>query len=350
MTTAAQPLLATALATALAAVATAIAIEPALLMRAGEATRPAVQAPRLHRPAPAAVAVRTTRTFTITYRAHTGDERTAVVLAPAPYDGTPLPLVISPHGRGGTGAANASLWGDLPAIGGFVVVNPDGAGDHLGRFSWGASGQIDDLARMPEIVEAALPWLRLDRNRVYAFGGSMGGQETLLLVARHPELLAGAAAFDSLVDFAHQYDQFPRLKCKAPCAGWGGSLGDALQRLAREEVGGTPDTASDAYEVRSPIAHAGEIARSGVPLQLWWSTEDQIVVDSAQQSGALLAALRAEGPAAAVTTFVGTWAHTHEMRHDALLPHALATFGLVPASCDELPQVPSMQIVHHEVV
>ena len=44
---------------------------------------------------------------------------------------------------------------------------------------------------MPQIVAQALPWVRLDLRRVYAIGGSMGGQETLLLLGRHPELLAG---------------------------------------------------------------------------------------------------------------------------------------------------------------
>ena len=42
--------------------------------------------------------------------------------------------------------------------------------------SWGYRGQIDDLARMPSIAHGALPWLRIDPQRVYAVGGSMGGQ------------------------------------------------------------------------------------------------------------------------------------------------------------------------------
>src|SRR5512146_2317833 len=136
------------------------------------------------------------RTVRIAYRAHDGRARSATVLLPSWYGAhrhPALPLVISPHGRGLDGRANGHLWSSLPGVGGFAVVNPDGEGTRLdGRFSWGAPGQIDDLARMPEIVTAALPWLRVDRRRIYAVGGSMGGQETLLLVARHPQLLAGA--------------------------------------------------------------------------------------------------------------------------------------------------------------
>src|SRR5215203_1607729 len=125
------------------------------------------------------------RAWTISYRSHSGAVRSATVLLPrwyGPRRNPPLPLVISPHGRGGTGAANARLWGNLPAIGRFAVVNPDGQGTRLQRFSWGAPGQIDDLARMPMLVRRALPWLKIDTSRIYAFGGSMGGQETLLLV------------------------------------------------------------------------------------------------------------------------------------------------------------------------
>jgi pimeloyl-ACP methyl ester carboxylesterase len=286
------------------------------------------------------------RAWEISYRSHTGAVRSATVLLPrwySPRRNPPLPLVISPHGRGGSGAANARLWGNLPAIGRFAVVNPDGQGARLQRFSWGAPGQIDDLARMPALVRRALPWLKIDRSRVYAFGGSMGGQETLLLVARHPHLLAGAAAFDSLVDFGHQYRQFPRLGCTDGCRGWSGSLGTALQRLARGEVGADPSAAPQAFARRSPIRFAREIARSGVPLQLWWSRTDRIVVDYRLQSRRLFELLQASDPAAPVFALEGTWAHTYEMRATSLMPYALARFGLMPPTYGRRPTGPTLR-------
>src|ERR1700704_6460097 len=82
---------------------------------------------------------------------------------------------------------------------------------------------------MPQIAEHAFPWLQIDRRRVYAYGGSMGGQETLLLLARFPRLLAGAAAFDAPTNMAARYRAFDRLP-----------FGDGLQRLARREIGGAP--------------------------------------------------------------------------------------------------------------
>ena len=171
----------------------------------------------------------------IRYRAHNRRTRPAVVLLPARYGPgrptPPLPLVISPHGRNVRAATNASKWSDLPARGNFAVVCPGGMGRRLPLHSWGWRGQIADLSRMPEIVRAALPWLRVDKGRIYAVGGSMGGHETLLLLGQYPKLLDGAVAFDSVTNFYLRYNDFAR-----------SPGGRAAQALARVEVGGTPRT------------------------------------------------------------------------------------------------------------
>jgi pimeloyl-ACP methyl ester carboxylesterase len=273
------------------------------------------------------------RTVVIHYRTHKGHDRLAYVLLPASYragDGSALPLVISPHGRGATGRSNATFWGDLPALGNFVVVNPDGMGRRLKRFSYGYRGEIDDLARMPDVLERALPWLRIDRTRIYALGSSMGGQETLLLVARHPHLLAGAAAMDSVTDLGRRYRQLLQVPCDRKClARWGEPRGANLQSVMRREVGGRPDQAPGAYAARSPLALAERIASSGVRLQVWWSSEDRIVVDQAHQSGALFRELRRLNPCAPTTAYAGRWQHSTEMRSTSLLPLALIDFGLL---------------------
>jgi poly(3-hydroxybutyrate) depolymerase len=274
------------------------------------------------------------RAWTIHYRGHDGHRHAAVVLLPSwygPKDHPPIPLIISPHGRGLSGRTNAKLWGSLPADGWFAVVNPDG----LSRYSWGSPGQIDDLARMPAIVQRTLRWLRVDPGRIYAFGGSMGGQETLLLLARHPSLLAGAAAFDSVADFALQYRAFRSLSCKGQCQrAWNGPLGVGLQSLARQLIGGSPKQRPHAYAARSPITYARRIAFSCVPLQLWWSAADRVVRDQRQQSGRLFATIRRLNPNAPVQAFTGLWIHSDEMRAQTRLPLALATFGLLPPSFD----------------
>ena len=190
------------------------------------------------------------RTWTIRYTAHNGVVRRAYVILPAwygPKHNPPLPLVISPHGRGANGLQNADFWDTMPAVGGFAVISPDGMGRTLALYSYGDPGQIDDLAKMPEFATKALPWLRIDRSRIYALGSSMGGQETLLLVARHPELLAGAAAMDSVTDLALRYRQLLDLGCNARCLEQNGKpLGEVLQDAMSREVGGTPETAPGA--------------------------------------------------------------------------------------------------------
>jgi len=273
------------------------------------------------------------RLLDLSYTAWNGSRRSAYVLLPrwyGPRNDPPLPLVISPHGRGVSARRNARIWGDLPARGPFAVVNPEGQGRRTALYSWGDRGQVADLAHMPRLLSRAFRWLRIDRRRIYAFGASMGGQETLLLVARHPRLLAGAASFDADTDLALRYRDFVRLR-----------HGRRLRAMMRREVGGSPRSEPRAYAERSPLDHARAIARSGVPLELWWSTRDRVVVDQARQSGLLYRRIEALVPHAAVHAFVGTWAHAAEMRWSRRLPLALRLFGLVPGGAAEEASPPS---------
>ena len=274
------------------------------------------------------------RRLKIRYLAHDGHVSTATVVLPSwygPAANPPLPLVISPHGRGLNGHANSVLWGNLPGRGSFAVINPDARGRRVAGHSWGYGGQIADLARMPEVLRTTLPWLRIDRSRIYAFGGSMGGQETLLLVARHPDLLAGAAAFSSVTDLALQYRNFDRVRCKNACRVLlGTQFGSTLRKIARREIGGGPGTRAAAYAARSPVTYARRIAGSCVPLQLWWSVSDQVVVDQQSQTGKFFWQLRRLNPRANVEAFVGFWIHSAEMRARTGLPLALSRFDLLP--------------------
>jgi pimeloyl-ACP methyl ester carboxylesterase len=282
------------------------------------------------------------RVWPISYTAHNGASRKASVVLPAwygPGHNPPLPLVISPHGRGATGAANAKFWGDMPAVGEFAVISPDGMGRRLAKLSYGYARQIDDLARMPELATAKLPWLRLDRSRIYALGTSMGGQETLLLVARYPRLLAGAVAMDSVTDLGRRYDQLPEVPCAEACRRrWGRPYGRVLQAAMRKEVGGTPEANPRAYAARSASSQLRRIAASSVPLQVWWSDGDQIVFDQAHQSALLVRDLGRMGACGPVVSYAGTWRHSQAMWAGSLLPVALAGFGLLPAEFPGIPE------------
>jgi pimeloyl-ACP methyl ester carboxylesterase len=253
----------------------------------------------------------------IHYRAHDGQTRPAWLMLPAGYHGQRIPLVITPHGRGVDESDNALSWGDLPGEGGFALIDPAGEGRRLHWFSWGAPGQIADLSRMPAIARAA--GVNVNRHRIYAFGGSMGGLETLLLIARHPHLLAGAAAFDPATDMARRYRDFAALP-----------HGRRLQALARREIGGTPTQVPRAYAVRSPDHYEEAIARSGVPLQLYWSSRDRTIRDQRLETNELALAIDRDDEHLRLWDFHGEWSHTAEMRWNRRLPRALARFGLLP--------------------
>jgi poly(3-hydroxybutyrate) depolymerase len=263
------------------------------------------------------------RTWSVRYLAHNQSARPAIVVLSAQHGPQrrppPLPLVISPHGRGVPPETNARLWRDLPARGGFVVICPGGMGRRLPLHSWGWRGQIADLARMPSIVTATLPWLRVDRRRVYVVGGSMGGQETLLLLGQYPRLLAGAVAFDSVTNFYRRYGDFalsPRTR--------------GLQAIARTEVGGTPRTNPQGYVLRSPTHWIRQVARSGVPLQMWWSLADDIVLDQVHQSAHFYRELRELRPRGRVESVTGFWPHTGQVYSEQQLPAAARWLGLMP--------------------
>ena len=272
------------------------------------------------------------RTLTFSYRSAAGSTTTAYLVLPSWYGPArhpPVPFVISPHGRGVGGRYNLRFWGGIAARGPFAVVSPDGHGRRLAHYSWGRAGQIADLARMPALARRAFPWLRIAPGRIYAFGDSMGAQEVLLLAAHGGIHLAGVAAFDPVTDMAARYRT------------WQVTPGEhGLPALARIEIDGSPTTAPTAYARRSPIAAVGAIARSRVPIQLWWSTSDAVITDQAVQSQRFYSRLLALD--ASVGRVVGDWAHGHAMHPETELPAALACFGLIPARRVQLPFPPSV--------
>ncbi len=85
-----------------------------------------------------------------------------------------------------------------------------------------------------------------------------------------------------------------------------------------------------AYHQRSPQHWAAEIARSGVPLQIWWSDADEIVTGQENQSGRFFKTLRELDPRAPLERVTGSWSHTAESYRRLQLPGAARWLGLVP--------------------
>ena len=77
------------------------------------------------------------------------------------------------------------------------------------------------------------------------------------------------------------------------------------------------------------MTYVKQLAMNGVPLDIWWSRNDKIVVDQNMESGRLYRAIMALNPKAPVEQFVGNWAHSHEMNPLARLPLALVDLKIV---------------------
>jgi hypothetical protein len=233
---------------------------------------------------------------------HLGAHDKLLVGTPAWYsraDNPPLPLVISPHARGGNPARNARRWGDLPGRKGLIVLDPTLRGRVLGETrAWGYPPAITRLVETPQVARRLLPWLRWDPDRVYAAGFSMGGQESLLALARRPDLFAAVSVADSVTDFRRRWYEWPA-----------SPLARTEQPKATREVGGTPARFPWLYERRSPAAFAHTIGFSGVPVQLWWNPREQVVIhQGTTQSGAFARELERLNPQAPVEGVV----HHHE--------------------------------------
>lgn len=254
--------------------------------------------------------------YIVPYLAWNGKERHVVVLLPADYvpgSDEVLPCIVNPHARNSTPYQSAKLWHDLPTTRRFMVICANSSGRRDPYQSWSAPGQIRDLGSLPDLVTGAMPWLRIDRERLYVLGGSMGGQETLSLLARYPDRFAAALSIDGLGNLTQRYYELAKVHALD------------LQADMRREVGGTPRQVPFRYRQRSPITFARTLATCRVPLSIWWSEDDVWVINQATtQTGWLCKAIRRIDPAAALTERMTSVDHGMAMLRD--LPLAIDFF------------------------
>ncbi|NWG18519.1 MAG: hypothetical protein HXY41_18005 [Chloroflexi bacterium] len=135
---------------------------------------------------------------------HGRRQRSFRVYVPESYARTddPLPLVIAMHGASGSGAWMEELtqFSPLAEAHGFLVAYPDGV---YGIWNDGRVGDervpadLDDVGFISVMIDKIAQHLRVDANRVYASGYSMGGMMAFRLGCELPDKIAAVASVAS---------------------------------------------------------------------------------------------------------------------------------------------------------
>ena len=225
------------------------------------------------------------------YETWNGKRRALTIVVPADYASRgPLPLLVAAHPAGGASTC-AEVLGGLPGRFGFVVACLDGQGASTRLFSYGAPGQISDLASAPATVQARLPRLQIDPQRVYLAGSSMGGMEALLVGLRYPLAYRAVVSLDGLGDLGFRF----------------GSLPLNRRVLVEAECNGTPTTQARCFAERSPLTYLGRRPAGASRLVVWYSTGDP--VSGAERQLPTLVAAQAAADPTGLDVRVGGWAH-----------------------------------------
>ena len=255
----------------------------------------------------------------ITYKGSSGAERRAIIDVPARALHDPVPLILAPHPAGWTNAedfhggaldtvAPHPGWYGLAQKHGVVVVSPETYGERVPLLSLGYKPSLKDSVGAIDAVRAL--GIRIDADRIYACGLSMGGQETLLLIAQNPGLFAAGFAFNPVIDIRAWYNDFIASPSYDDLAGDDPSL--ALDALIEAEFGGPADDYQTACAERSPISYAARLTTT--PLMIYWSHLDDIVPNQAtRQSLALASLIKQLDPNAPIALFNHTWSHGYSL-------------------------------------
>jgi pimeloyl-ACP methyl ester carboxylesterase len=208
---------------------------------------------------------------------HDGTTQRAVLRIPRALQMEPLPLIIAPHPFGwsveedysggcqGLKADEHRGWRGVPSDWGIAVLQPEGHHRSVPGCSMGYEGVVSDAPAWIDAVDEAV---RVDRDRVYACGLSMGALEALLMAGRAPDVFAAVFAFNPVADTRAWYEDLARatnLELRA----------EGSDRLIVQEVGGLPHEVPEAYEARSAFAVLDGLRR--VPITIWWSHLDLVV-------------------------------------------------------------------------
>lgn len=197
-------------------------------------------------------------------------------------------LIISPHFFGATYFENYYMgssamietfsgWRGLASKYNVMVAIPLGHGRVYDRMSLAYEGQIQDLSKFPEMLESV--GYRI--NKVYAGGISMGGMETLTLIGKFPEIFSAAFSYNGIADLSSWYEDVVNGKTDKKM------LGMEILKLVSEEIGGTPQENEEEYLKRSAVSYIENLSK--VPLMIYWSSMESLVVNQKSKQSKMLA-------------------------------------------------------------
>ena len=227
------------------------------------------------------------------YDAWNGHRRAMTILFPraAENTGRVLPLLVAAHPAGGASTCVDQM---APLAGrfNFVLACLDGQGTSTRAFSYGAPGQIADLAAAPHLIAGRLPGMRLDAHKLYLVGSSMGGTEALLVGLRYPGAYRETVGLDPVTDLGFRFNSLPLVR----------------RNQLEAECGGPPALMNACYLARSPMTYVGRRAAGAAVLNVWYSTTDP-VSGAQQQTPKFLAAERPLMQASQLRVRIGRWGH-----------------------------------------
>ena len=199
------------------------------------------------------------RTYQILYRVD-GCTVAAYVSVPNDYTENTRPLIIfNRGGNGNFGAYSAEEIGMMAQLTDCVVIASQyrETKPGTGTDEFGGADVADVLFWVDRVKDMGF----VDHQNVYMVGGSRGGMQTCLALRADKDRVIRAAVCVSGI-----YDLFATYEQRAD-----------MRDMLNYRVGGTPTSAPEKYEARSPIRFVDEIQ---VPLLMIHSTGDEKVAYS----------------------------------------------------------------------
>ncbi|MEM7030894.1 MAG: prolyl oligopeptidase family serine peptidase [Chloroflexota bacterium] len=219
----------------------------------------------------------------ITVTSSYGDGGTNWIRWHAPTGGTPVPLVIAVHGMGGdpTVIENGN-WALKSAVEtkGWALAAPNMHGRNTPNDGADSVAYIGAQYDVIDTIEYMQDNFAIDSTRIYIVGESMGGLTTNVMLAKYPDIFAGALQWMGISDVTNWHAELKFHEDEGHGVPFNG-MPDVgfwnLRQRTEDEIGGPPTNPSLKfdYERRSALQMYPNMQR--VPLRIYHDVKDLAV-------------------------------------------------------------------------